>query len=161
MSVLAFQWSDVAYAALSVFLLAAGLGMGYTFLRLGGALANLSSFIRGTERELLPVIHESQGTVERVNKQLDKVDLMTDSAVDALDSADSAVRSVSFAVRRPIQKLAGFTAGLSHGAASFKVTRDFGEAVQTAKDAAKRREADLETELRVQHEPGPEPPAAP
>jgi uncharacterized protein YoxC len=150
--VLAFEWSDVAYASLSVFLLAVGLGLGYAFLRLAGTLGRLSSLIRGTEKELLPILNKVGGSVDRVNGQLDKVDLMTDSAVDAVENVDSAVRAVSFAVRRPVQKLTGLAAGVSHGAASLKVKRDWREALRTAKEAAARRERDLEEELRVRHE---------
>lgn len=152
MSLVAFEWSDVAYVSLSVFLLAVGLGLGYAFFRLAGALGRLSSLIRGTERELLPVINKVGGSVDRVNKQLDKVDVMTDSTVDAVDNVDSAVRAVSFAVRRPVQKLAGVAAGVSHGAATLRVKRDWREAVRVAKEAAARRERDLEEELRVKHE---------
>jgi hypothetical protein len=151
--VVAFEWSDVAYASLSVFLLAVGLSLGYAFWRLGGALARLSSLIRGTERELLPVLNKVGGSVDRVNAQLDKVDVMSDSAVDAVESADSAVRAVSFAVKRPVQKLAGLAAGFSHGTATLRVKRDWREALRVAKEAAARREADLEEELRVRHEP--------
>jgi uncharacterized protein YoxC len=150
--VLAFEWSDVAYASLSIFLLAVGLGLGYAFLRLAGTLGRLSSLIRGTEKELLPILNKVGGSVDRVNGQLDKVDLMTDSAVDAVENVDSAVRAVSFAVRRPVQKLTGLAAGVSHGAASLKVKRDWREALRTAKEAAVRRERDLEEELRVRHE---------
>jgi uncharacterized protein YoxC len=150
-SVLAFAWSDVAYASLSVFLLAVGLGLGYAFVRLAGALASLASLIRGTERELLPVINKAGGSLDRVNKQLDKVDLATDSAVDAVDNVDAAVRAVSFAVRRPVQKLAGLTAGISHGTSTLKVKKDWREALRVAREAAARREADLEQELRVKH----------
>lgn len=152
MSLVAFEWSDVAYASLSVFLLAVGLGLGYAFFRLAWALGRLSSFIRGTERELLPVINKVGGSVDRVNKQLDKVDLMTDSTVDAVENVDSAVRAVSFAVRRPVQKLAGVAAGVSHGAATLRVKRDWREALRVAKEASARRERDLEEELRVKHE---------
>ena len=95
---LAFEFSDLAYLALSIFLLAVGLGLGYAFVRLGGTLGRLSAFIQGTQEELLPVIHKVGGTVDRVNTQLDKVDRVTDSAVDAADSADTAVRAVSFAI---------------------------------------------------------------
>jgi hypothetical protein len=151
MSLLAFAWSDVAYASLSVFLLAVGLGLGYAFVRLAGALASLASLIRGTERELLPVLNKAGGSLDRVNKQLDKVDLMTDSAVDAVENVDSAVRAASFAVRRPVQKLAGLTAGIAHGASTFKARRDWRAAMRVAREAAARREADLEEELRVKH----------
>jgi uncharacterized protein YoxC len=148
----AFEWSDVAYASVSVFLLAVGLGLGYAFFRLAGALSRLSSLIRGTERELLPVINKVGGSVDRVNKQLDKVDVMTDSTVDAVENVDAAVRAVSYAVRRPVQKLAGVAAGVSHGAATLRVKRDWREALRVAKEAAARRERDLEEELRVKHE---------
>ena len=59
--------------------------------------------------------------MDRVNGQLDKVDQITDSAVDAADSVDTAVRAVSFAVTRPVQKVSGFAAGVSFGVADFKV----------------------------------------
>jgi uncharacterized protein YoxC len=143
-----FTPSDLAYVALAVFLLVVGFGLGYALFRLGGTLQRVSSFIRGTERELLPVINKVGGSVDRVNHQLDKVDVMTDSAVDAVDNVDSAVRAVSFAIRTPVKKLAGFTAGVAHGAATLRVKRDWSEAVRSAKEAAARREADLEEELR-------------
>jgi uncharacterized protein YoxC len=146
---LAASAGDIARYALAVFLLAVGLGLGYAFVRLGGTFARLSSFIRGTERELLPVIHKVGDSVDKVNGQLDKVDRVTDSAVDMADSADTAVRAVSMAITRPVQKVAGLAAGLSHGFATLKARRDVGEAVQSAKEAAARRERDLEEELRA------------
>jgi len=146
---LAASAGDIARYALAVFLLAVGLGLGYAFVRLGGTFARLSSFIRGTERELLPVIHKVGESVDKVNGQLDKVDRVTDSAVDMADSVDTAVRAVSFAIARPVQKLSGVAAGLTHGLATLKARRDVGEAVQSAKEAAARRERDLEDELRT------------
>jgi uncharacterized protein YoxC len=145
---LAASAGDVARYALAVFLLAVGLGLGYAFVRLGGTFGRLSSFIYGTERELLPVIHKVGESVDKVNGQLDKVDRVTDSAVDMADSADTAVRAVSMAIVRPVQKVSGLAAGLTHGIATLKARRDVGEAVQSAKEAAARRERDLEEELR-------------
>jgi hypothetical protein len=82
-----------------------------------------------------------------VNLQLDKLDQVTDSAVDAADSADTAVRAVSFAITRPVQKISGLAAGVSHGVSSLKARRGFSEAVADAKDAAARREEELAEEL--------------
>lgn len=149
MQLLAASAGDLARYALAVFLLAVGLGLGYAFVRLGGTFARLSSFIRGTERELLPVIYKVGESVDKVNGQLDKVDRVTDSAVDMADSADTAVRAVSIAIARPVQKVAGLAAGLTHGIATLKARHDVGEAVQSAKEAAARRERDLEEELRA------------
>lgn len=148
MTFLASTAGDVARYALALFLLLSGLGLAYMLFQLGGTFSRLSSFIRGTERELLPVINKTGGTVDRVNLQLDKIDQVTDSAVDMADSADTAVRAVSMAITKPVTKVSGIAAGLSHGAAKLKTTKSFGEAVRTGKDAAARREADLEDELR-------------
>ena len=111
MQLLAASAGDVANYALAVFLVAVGAGLAYTFVRLGGTFARLSSFIKGTERELLPVIHKVGESVDKVNGQLDKVDRVTDSAVDMADSADTAVRAVSMAIARPVQKISGLAAG--------------------------------------------------
>jgi uncharacterized protein YoxC len=146
---LAFSFGDLAYLALAVFLFAVGLALGWAFLRLAVTFDSLSSLIRGTEREVLPVIEKVGGSVDRVNAQLDKLDTATDSAVDAVDAVDQAVRSVSFAVKRPIQKTAGFTAGVSHGWASLRMRRGWRDAVAEGKAAAARREHDLDEELRV------------
>jgi uncharacterized protein YoxC len=144
----AFVWSDLAYLALSVFLFAVGLALAYMFVRLGGTLARLSSFIRGTETEILPVINKLGGTVDRVNAQIDKVDHVTDSAVDAAESVDTAVRAISLAIQRPVEKVAGFAAGVSHGFAAFRAGRDWRSAVAEGKEAAARRERELEEELK-------------
>jgi uncharacterized protein YoxC len=149
---LATTASDVAYIALAIFLILAGLGLGWALYKLGETFGRLSSFISGSEREVLPVIHEVGGTVTRVNAELDKVSVATDSAVDAVENVDQAVRAVSFAVKTPVQKITGLVAGITHGFASLRARRDVRHAVQTGKEAAARREADFEEELRRVHE---------
>ncbi len=149
MQLLAASAGDIAKYALAVFLVAVGASLSYLFLRMGGTFARLSSFIKGTESELLPVIHKVGDSVDKVNGQLDKVDLVTDSAVDMADSVDTAVRAVSMAIARPVQKISGLAAGVSHGASSLKARHDWREAVQTGKEAAARRERDLDEEFRA------------
>jgi uncharacterized protein YoxC len=147
--IVAFSSGDLAYIALAVFLVAIGIGVGWSFLRLAVTFDRISSLIRGAEREVLPVINKVGGTVDRVNNQLDKLDTATTSAVDAVGAVDEAVRAASFAVKRPVQKLAGLTAGMSHGFASLKARRGWRGAVDDAKEAAARRERDLDEELRA------------
>jgi hypothetical protein len=148
MTPLASTAGDVARYALAAFLLLVGGGLAYMLFRLGGTFSRLSSFIQGTERELLPVITKTGGTVDRVNAQIDKVDRVTDSAVDMAESADTAVRAVSMAVARPVQKVSGLAAAVTHGASKLRATHDWSEAVRVAKEAAARREAELAEELR-------------
>jgi uncharacterized protein YoxC len=147
--IIAFSFGDLASLALAIFLVAAGIGLGWAFLRLAVTFDRLSSLIRGAEREVLPVINKVGGSVDRVNAQLDKLDTATDSAVDAVVAVDEAVRSVSYAVKTPVQKLAGLSAGVSHGWASLRTRRNWREAVDEAKAAAARRERDLDEELKA------------
>ena len=144
-----FSFSDLAYLALAVFLVAVGLGLAWAFLRLAVTFDRLSSLIRGAEREALPVINKVGGSVDRVNAQLDKLDQATTSAVDAVEAVDEAVRAVSFAVKQPVQKLAGLSAGVSHGWASLKARRDWRAAFDAGRSAASRRERDLDEDLRA------------
>jgi uncharacterized protein YoxC len=146
--VVATTSGDVWRIALAVFFLAVGLSAAYLLIRLGGTVARLSSLIKGAEDEVLPVINKVGGSVDRINGQLDKVDRVTDSAVDAADSADTAVRALSMAVTKPVQKVSGFAAAVSYGASDFKARRDWKHAVQAGKEAAARREHELEEELR-------------
>lgn len=148
MTLAAFTWSNLVDLALSVSLIVSGLGLAYMLLRLGGAFGRLASFIRGTEREVLPVIAKVGESVDKVNDELDKVGKITDSAVDMADSADTAVRAVSAAISKPVQKVSGLAAGVTHGASAFRANRDWGQAMQAAKAAAARREAELADELR-------------
>ncbi len=162
MYVLASTPSDVLDYALSAFFVASGAGLAYMLIRMGGTFARLSSFIRGSERDLLPVIVKAGGTVDRVNDQLDKLDTVTDSAVAMADNADTAVRAVSTAITTPVKKVSGLAAAVSHGFSAFRARRDPGEAVRVAKDAAARRESELDEELRNAGKAEPEgpPPAA-
>jgi hypothetical protein len=160
--VLASTSGDVLDYALAVFFLVSGVALAYMLVRLGGTFARLSSFIKGTERDLLPVIVKSGGTVDRVNDQLDKMDVVTDSAVSMAESADTAVRAVSTAITTPVKKVSGVASGISHGFSALRARRDVGDAVNVAKEAAARRETEIDEELRAAGQPstGTTPPAA-
>ena len=146
---LAFTSSDLVDVALTIFLLLVGLGIAWVCLSLGGTLQRLSAFIKGTQDEVLPVVSKVGTTVDHVNTQMEKVDRITDSAVDAADSADTAVRAVSLAITRPVEKVAGLAAGITHGIADLKVHRSIRHALDTAKGASAARERQLEEELRA------------
>jgi hypothetical protein len=148
MLVAAFSWGDLWRLALAIFLIAVGLSSAYLLIRLGGTVGRLSAFISGAEKEILPVINKVGGSVDRVNGQLDKVDQITHSAVDAAASVDTAVRTVSRAVTRPVQKVSGLATGVSYGAADFKAKHDWRHAVQAGKEAAARREEELVEDLQ-------------
>jgi hypothetical protein len=170
MSPLAFSAGDAAYWGLAIFLVAIGLASAFMLFRLGQTFERLSSFVRGTERDLLPVIVKTGATVDRVNYQLDKADTVTDSAVSMADSADTAVRAISTAIATPVEKISGLAAGITHGFSQFRKSKDFAEARTAAQEAARQREADLHDDLRTagrtpvdtdRPEPQPRPAAQP
>ncbi len=132
---------------LAVFLVVVGLAVGYAFWKLGVLLSQLRRTVRNTEHEVLPVIGKTGGTIDRVNSQLDKLDAMTDSAVEAVSAIDRAVRAVTALITAPVQALAGLATAIRHGVSSFVTHRDMDQAVRTAKDAAARRMQDLSDEL--------------
>ena len=167
---LAFSAGDAAYWGLAIFLVLLGVGSVFALVKLGRMFDKVSSLVSGTERDALAVVVKSGGTVDRVNYQLDKLDTVTDSAVSMADSADTAVRVVSTAISKPVEKVSGFTAGVAHGFAAFRRKRNFSDAMDTAKDAARRREEDLAEDIRgagptpttsVRPEPTPPPPPTP
>lgn len=143
-----FETIDALWIALSIFSVLVALGLTYLLVRLGGTVGRLSSFLQGLEREVLPVINQAAGTMERVNAQLDKVDRVTDSAVDVADSVDTAVRAVTLALTRPVQKISGLAQGVAHGLASLRVRKSPRSAFEAGREAAARREAEIADELQ-------------
>ena len=154
---LAFSAGDVAYWGLAIFLVLLGVGSLYALIKLGQLLATITSLVNGTERDLLPVVVKTGGTVDRVNYQLDKLDTVTDSAVSMADSADTAVRAVSTAIAKPVEKVSGVAAGIAHGISSLRKTKSPSDAMDAAKEAARQREHDLAEDLRGA---GPTPPSS-
>lgn len=145
--------SDLAWIALAAFLVLTGVGLFYFLFRFGETLGQVTKTVEHTETEMLPVINKAGGTLDRVNRELDKVDVMTTSATDAVKAADTAVRTVSSAVTYPIQKIAGLVAGLRYGFSSFVSGRDFDAAMAAARNAAARREQDLADEVAATDKP--------
>src|SRR4026209_1263256 len=76
----AFSAGDAAYWALAIFLVLVGVGSLIALVKLGQLFDRISSLIRGAERDALPVVVKTGGTVDRVNYQLDKLDTVTDKA---------------------------------------------------------------------------------
>jgi uncharacterized protein YoxC len=143
----AFTWSDLWRLALSIFLIATGITLAWAFLQLAATLRRLAAFVGGTQNEVLPMINKLGGTVDRVNAQLDKLDSITDSAVDAAQSADAAVRATSRVITAPVRKASSMAAGLSYGAATLRKRHSWSEAVRDGKEAAARRRQEVDDDL--------------
>jgi uncharacterized protein YoxC len=145
---LAFESIDFLYIILSVFLLLVGVALAYFMVNISGAAKRLADFLGSLEQTLVPLLTRVEGTVSRLNDQLDKADKVTTSAIDAADAADTALRAISIAVTRPVQKVSGLASGVSRGVSTFMSGGSLGEAVDTAKRARVLREEEIVEEIR-------------
>jgi uncharacterized protein YoxC len=130
------DWSDVLKLALSIFLIATGLGLAYLFLRMAGVFGRLGVSVTRLTDEVVPILNKTQTTVDGVNLELARVDEIMKTAVGATKGAEKTVQTVSSAVTTPVRKLSGLAAGAREAIATLRARR--------AADAADR--------------PGPPPP---
>lgn len=109
------MWLGVAF--LCVF---AGGGLAYMLWRTARLLVRLEKDLHRTIDEVVPVIAKTSVSVDSVNDQLGKVDLVLDSAVDMAESLDTTVRAVSIAVTEPVKKASAAFAGVSGAVDGFR-----------------------------------------
>ena len=142
-----FTAMDAMWICLSVFLIVVAVALAYLLVRLAGTAGRLTSLLGGLETSAIPLLDKTSESLDHVNKQLGKVDKVTDSAVDAADKADTAVRAVSMAVTAPVTKVSGLAKGVSHGASAFMAGNNLKSSLAAGRDAARRREREIGEEL--------------
>jgi uncharacterized protein YoxC len=117
------EWSDVLKLALSIFLIATGLGLSYLFLRMAGVFARLGVSVTRLTDEVVPILNKAQTTVDGVNLELARVDEIMKTAVGATKGAEKTVQTVSSAITSPVRKLSGFAAGAREAVATLRARR--------------------------------------
>jgi hypothetical protein len=105
---------------LTFLLVLGGLAGSYALWRLGRLLREVQETVHEATDEAVPLIGKAGESLDTVNDQLKKVDLMMDSAVDAVEAADVAVRAVSIAVTEPVKMATGAVAGVTEALTSFR-----------------------------------------
>jgi len=115
--------SDVWRWALGAFLILTGIGLTYMLIRLGGLLGTATKSIDQAMQEVVPMLGKASTTLDHVNDELTKVGHITDSAVDAADSLDHTVRTLSSVVSKPVKVVSGASAGVTHAIQSFRSKR--------------------------------------
>jgi hypothetical protein len=117
------EWSDVLKLALSIFLIATGLGLSYLFLRMAGVFGRLGVSVTRLTDEVVPILNKAQTTVDGVNLELARVDEIMKTAVGATKGAEKTVQTVSSVVTTPVRKLSGFAAGAREAIATLRARR--------------------------------------
>jgi hypothetical protein len=116
-------WADVLRAALSFFLVIVGVGIAYVCFRLGGVLRRMSMTVARVTDEVVPILSRAQTTVDGINLELQRVDEIMVSAVNATKGAEKTVTSLSHAVTGPVKKASGFAAAAKEAMATFRAKR--------------------------------------
>lgn len=127
-------WADLLRGALSFFLVVVGIGIGYLCFRLGGMFGRLSASVRDVTNEVVPILARAQTTVDGINLELQRVDEIMVSAVNATKGAEKTVTSISNAVTTPVKKASGFAAAAKEAMATFRARRAAGP--ETVAEAA-------------------------
>ena len=110
----------IMWLGMAVLFAACGLGFAYAMWRLGRVLRGAEQELHRTVDEVVPLMSKAGVSMDHVNDQLGKVDIMMDSAVDMTDALDSTVRAVSHAVVEPVRAVSTTVAGAAEAARSFR-----------------------------------------
>lgn len=110
----------IMWLGLAALFALAGAGAAYVCWRLGRLLRRTERDIYRTVDEVVPIIAKAGVSMDHVNEQLGKVDVMMDSAVDITEALDSTVRAVSHAVTEPVKAVSTTVAGAAEAARSFR-----------------------------------------
>ncbi len=119
--------SVVLRFAAAFFLVVVGIGLIYACIRLGTALSAAEKLLGDVDTEVVPLLKEATETLDGVNTELDKVDAVMKTVVDATEKVDATTRAVEAAISVPAKKAAAFGAGVSQAVSSFFSRREPGD----------------------------------
>jgi hypothetical protein len=85
-----------------------------------GTLQSTKLLIEGIREETVPLLSEVRGSVERTNRELDRVDVMLVSTGEIVKRVDKVSGLVEQVASGPLVKIISFGAGLSKAASRFR-----------------------------------------
>lgn len=111
---------DVALIVLAAFWGLLVLFLCVVLLNTFRVLESTKLLIDGIREETVPLLGEVKTSVTNVNKELDRVDGMVESAGKIMKSVEKVSSLVEHAVSSPLLKVIGFAAGVSKAASRFR-----------------------------------------
>src|SRR5947207_297454 len=110
---------DTALIVLAVFWALLVLGLCVVLLGTFRVLESTKMLIDGVRQETMPLLAEVKGSVERTNRELDRVDGMLESAGAIVKRAEKLTGLIEEAASSPLIKIISFGAGLRKAATRF------------------------------------------
>ncbi len=129
------------WIGLGFLFVALGLGLLYSCFRLGRLLRAAERELHATIDGVVPLIAKAGVSMDTVNVQLQKVDMMLDSAVDMTDSLDTSVRAVSLAISEPVKHVSSMFAGAAGTVGGLRDRMSWFDEEERDDDADSRSEA--------------------
>lgn len=126
-----------------------GVGLAYVLWRTGRVLRRAEQDLHRTVDGVVPIIAKAGVSMDRVNDQLGKVDVMMDSAVDMTQALDTTVRAVSHAVVEPVRAVSATMSGAAEAARSFRERVADGERSEPFDDPFAEPSEDPDADLDV------------
>ncbi len=120
MAVIATDSGDVALIILAAFWGLLVLFLCIVLINMFRTLESTKLLIDGIREETVPLLHEVKGSVERTNRELDRVDEMLVSTGEIVKRVEKVTGLVERAASGPLIKLISFGAGLSKAASRFR-----------------------------------------
>lgn len=96
----------IAFAVLVIFLVV-------TLLKINRTIDESSATIRATGDSLIPLLNELTETTKQTNKQLDKIDVITDNVVDATTNVSSLIKSFTTSIGGPLLRVGEIIKGVA------------------------------------------------
>lgn len=120
MTLLALEGSDFALILMASFWCLLVVFMVFVLVQTVRVLESTKMTIDTMREETVPLLREVKGSVERANRELDRVDTMLVSATDIVGRVEKLSGLVEEAAASPLVKVISFGAGLRKGVARAK-----------------------------------------
>ena len=91
----------------------------YLLIKTVAVIASTQLLIDGIRQETVPLLSEVKGSVERANRELDRVDGMLESTAEIVKRVEKVSSLVEQATSSPLIKIISFGAGLRKAASKF------------------------------------------
>ena len=119
MTILASDTGDAALMILAGFWGLLVLFLCYLLVKTVAVIQSTQMLIDGIRQETVPLLSEVKGSVERANRELDRVDGMLESAGEIVTRVEKLSGLVEQAASSPLIKVISFGAGLRKAASKF------------------------------------------
>jgi hypothetical protein len=118
-TIAATNWGDIALMFLAGFWGLLVLFLCFVLFKTVEVIASTRLLIDGIRQETVPLLSEVKGSVERANRELDRVDGMLESTAEIVKRAERLSGLVEQAAASPLIKVISFGAGLRKAASRF------------------------------------------